>query len=70
MGKTIGAGHQSYNLMLALQLGVRFSVARVSGGPLPREPRAADFALKVKQFFPQEGTDMTPVHMTDNFVWK
>jgi hypothetical protein len=47
LGKTIGRGHQSYNLMLAMQLGVRYSVGRISTEPSPREPSASDFQLKV-----------------------
>ena len=70
LGKTIAAGHQSYNLMLALQLGLRYSVGRVSTESSPRELPPMDFGLKVKQFFPQEGSDMTPAHTCDEFIWK
>ncbi len=69
LGKTLTQGHQSYNLMLALQLGLRYSVGRITTEPSPRELPPLDFQLKVKQFFPQEGSDMTPTHACDEFIW-
>ncbi len=47
LGKTIGRGHQSYNLMLCLQLGVRYSIGRITSEPAPRELPPLDFQLKV-----------------------
>ncbi|GAX73550.1 hypothetical protein CEUSTIGMA_g1001.t1 [Chlamydomonas eustigma] len=70
LGKAVERGHQSYNLMLALQLGLRYSVGRVSTQPSQRNVPPQDFELKVKQFFPQSGSEMTPPHSCDEFVWK
>jgi hypothetical protein len=48
LGKTLGQGHQSYNLMLALQFGLRFSVGRISREPNRREMSGVEFEFKVR----------------------
>ena len=57
-------------LPLSLLLLLRYSVGRITTEPSPRELPPLDFQLKVKQFFPQDGSDMTPTHTCAEFVWK
>ncbi|CAA7388490.1 unnamed protein product [Spirodela intermedia] len=70
-GETISKGHKNYELMLNLQLGIRYSV----GKPAP----ATTFDLKASAFdpkekvwtkFPPEGTKHTPPHQSCEFKWK
>ncbi|XP_042416044.1 phosphatidylinositol 4-phosphate 5-kinase 6-like isoform X1 [Zingiber officinale] len=70
-GDAISKGHQKYELMLNLQLGIRHAV-----GKLP-EPKSLD--LKTPSFdpkekiwtrFPPEGTKHTPPHPCSDFKWK
>ncbi|KAL6010075.1 hypothetical protein ACLOJK_000506 [Asimina triloba] len=70
-GETISKGHKHYELMLGLQLGIRYSV----GKPAP----ATSLDLKLSAFdpkekawtkFPPEGTKHTPSHHSCEFRWK
>ncbi|MQL77907.1 hypothetical protein Taro_010322 [Colocasia esculenta] len=70
-GETISKGHKNYDLMLNLQLGIRYSV----GKPAP----ATTFDLKASAFdpkekvwtkFPPEGSKHTPPHQSSEFKWK
>ncbi|GAX73551.1 hypothetical protein CEUSTIGMA_g1002.t1 [Chlamydomonas eustigma] len=70
LGKTLSQGHQSYNLMLALQFGLRFSVGRISREPHRREMLGVEFDFKIKQFFPSSGSDITQPHACEDFTWK
>ncbi|XP_051149708.1 phosphatidylinositol 4-phosphate 5-kinase 1-like isoform X2 [Andrographis paniculata] len=69
-GKTILKGHKSYELMLNLQLGIRYSVGRHSS--LLRRLKAGDFDPKEKFWtrFPPEGSKVTPPHQCMEFRWK
>ncbi|KAK9815279.1 hypothetical protein WJX72_000998 [[Myrmecia] bisecta] len=69
-GETIYKGHRSYDLMLNLQLGIRYSVGKIT--PDPRVSKLTDehFRLKVKQFFPRDGSKATPPHPSADFRWK
>ncbi|XP_042430811.1 phosphatidylinositol 4-phosphate 5-kinase 1-like isoform X1 [Zingiber officinale] len=68
-GQTILKGHKNYDLMLNLQLGIRYSVGKP--GSL-RELRAGDFDPKEKFWtrFPPEGSKNTPPHHSTEFRWK
>jgi hypothetical protein len=47
MGEAVYKGHWSYELMLNLQLGIRYSVSRITPEPTPKELNASHFELKV-----------------------
>ncbi|XP_010533934.1 PREDICTED: phosphatidylinositol 4-phosphate 5-kinase 7 [Tarenaya hassleriana] len=64
-------GKQSYYLMLNLQLGIRYTVGKIT--PVPRrEVRASDFGdrARIRMFFPREGSQFTPPHKSIDFYWK
>ncbi|XP_062214864.1 phosphatidylinositol 4-phosphate 5-kinase 1-like isoform X2 [Phragmites australis] len=64
-------GHRSYYLMLNLQLGIRYTVGKITPVPL-REVRSNDFGprARIRMFFPCEGSQYTPPHCSVNFFWK
>ena len=69
-GETIQTGHRSYELMLDLQLGIRWSVAKITQSKAPRELSRESFegdALKVS--FPRQGSKETPPHPSADFKW-
>ncbi|KAL2345108.1 hypothetical protein Fmac_006393 [Flemingia macrophylla] len=70
-GEAIIKGHRSYDLMLNLQLGIRYTVGKIT--PIPtREVRASDFGPKASFWmdFPKEGSQLTPTHQSEDFKWK
>ncbi|KAK4774495.1 hypothetical protein SAY86_009430 [Trapa natans] len=69
-GQAISKGHKNYNLMLNLQLGIRYSMGR--HGSLARVLRQSDFDPKEKFWtrFPPEGSKTTPPHQSTEFRWK
>ncbi|KAL1337032.1 hypothetical protein AAHE18_10G106100 [Arachis hypogaea] len=69
-GQTIFKGHKNYELMLNLQLGIRYSVGKE--GSTLRELKLTDFDPKEKYWtrFPSEGSKITPPHQTAEFRWK
>ncbi|KAJ4705011.1 putative Phosphatidylinositol-4-phosphate 5-kinase [Melia azedarach] len=70
-GETIIKGHRSYDLMLSLQLGIRYTVGKIT--PVQRrEVRASDFGPRASFWmnFPKEGSQLTPTHQSDDFKWK
>ncbi|KAG4393878.1 hypothetical protein GLYMA_03G186300v4 [Glycine max] len=70
-GEAIIKGHRSYDLMLSLQLGIRYTVGKIT--PIPtRGVRASDFGPKASFWmdFPKEGSQLTPTHQSDDFKWK
>ncbi|KAH7297318.1 hypothetical protein KP509_26G065500 [Ceratopteris richardii] len=70
-GEAIFKGHQSYDLMVNLQLGIRYSVGKIT--PLPvRELSPADFGprARIGVNFPREGSQITPSHESVDFKWK
>ena len=74
MGETIYKGAPSYDLMLQLQLGIRWSVSRVTPEQ-PREIGDADFRqgspqAAVSARFPRGGSATTPPHASHDFKWK
>lgn len=70
-GETILKGHRSYDLMLSLQLGIRYTVGKIT--PIQRrEVRASDFGPRASFWmnFPKEGSQLTPSHHAEDFKWK
>ncbi|XP_010272887.1 PREDICTED: phosphatidylinositol 4-phosphate 5-kinase 1-like [Nelumbo nucifera] len=69
-GQTISKGHKNYDLMLNLQLGIRYSVGKPASRP--RDLRPADFDPREKYWtrFPPEGSKVTPPHQSVEFRWK
>ncbi|KMT08132.1 hypothetical protein BVRB_6g143810 [Beta vulgaris subsp. vulgaris] len=68
---TISSGNQSHYFMLNLQLGIRYTVGKIT--PVPaREVRCTDFAeqARIKMFFPRKGSQLTPPHYSLDFYWK
>ncbi|WOL14200.1 phosphatidylinositol 4-phosphate 5-kinase 1-like [Canna indica] len=70
-GQTISKGHKNYDLMLNLQLGIRYSIGRPGSAQL-RELRPSDFDPMEKFWtrFPPEGSKITPPHQSVEFRWK
>ncbi|CAN8287896.1 unnamed protein product [Cochlearia groenlandica] len=69
-GRTVTSEHKNYELMLNLQLGIRYSVGKHAS--VLRELRHCDFDPKDKQWtrFPTEGSKFTPPHLSVEFKWK
>ncbi|CAL9215856.1 unnamed protein product [Arabidopsis halleri] len=69
-GETISKGHKKYDLMLNLQLGIRYSVGKHAS--IVRDLKQNDFDPKEKFWtrFPPEGTKTTPPHQSVDFRWK
>ncbi|XVF00693.1 hypothetical protein REPUB_Repub04eG0023300 [Reevesia pubescens] len=64
-------GKSSYYLMLNLQLGIRYTVGKIT--PVPkREVRTADIGdrARITMFFPSKGSQFTPPHKSIDFYWK
>ncbi|XP_077213075.1 phosphatidylinositol 4-phosphate 5-kinase 2-like [Tasmannia lanceolata] len=70
-GQTISKGHKNYDLMLNLQLGIRYSVGKPASVNM-RDLRPADFDPREKYWtrFPPEGSKVTPPHQSVEFRWK
>ncbi|XP_038989169.1 phosphatidylinositol 4-phosphate 5-kinase 1-like isoform X4 [Phoenix dactylifera] len=68
---TISKGHKNYDLMLNLQLGIRYSVGKPASMQM-RDLRPADFDPREKFWtrFPPEGSKITPPHQSVEFRWK
>ncbi|XP_019181142.1 PREDICTED: phosphatidylinositol 4-phosphate 5-kinase 1-like [Ipomoea nil] len=69
-GQTISKGHKNYDLMLNLQLGIRYSVGKHAS--ILRDLKVNDFDPKEKFWtrFPSQGSKITPPHQTGEFWWK
>ncbi|CAJ1974771.1 unnamed protein product [Sphenostylis stenocarpa] len=69
-GHTVSKGHKNYDLMLNLQLGIRYSVGKHAS--VFQELRPGDFDPKEKFWtrFPPEGSKFTPPHQSVDFRWK
>ncbi|QCD84901.1 phosphatidylinositol 4-phosphate 5-kinase 1-like [Vigna unguiculata] len=69
-GQTVSRGHKSYDLILNLQLGIRYTVTKHAA--IVRELRPGDFDPKEKFWtrFPPEGSRFTPQHHSVDFRWK
>ncbi|RZC12842.1 Phosphatidylinositol 4-phosphate 5-kinase 7 isoform E [Glycine soja] len=67
----IFGGSRSYYLKLNLQLGIRYTVGKIT--PVPaREVRSSDFGdrARIRMYFPKEGSQLTPPHCSIDFYWK
>lgn len=64
-------GNQSYYLMLNLQLGIRYTVGKITPVPM-REVRYSDFGdrARIRMYFPRKGSQFTPPHYSIDFHWK
>ncbi|GAA0150179.1 kinase [Lithospermum erythrorhizon] len=64
-------GHKSYFLMLNLQLGIRYTVGKITPVPM-REVRPSDFEqrARIRMYFPRKGSQFTPPHRSIDFYWK
>ena len=70
-GETIVKGHRSYDLMLNLQLGIRYNIGKVNEEmPRPLEPSDFDKNINRQIFFPHNGSEDTPPHSSTDFYWK
>lgn len=69
-GETIYRGHRSYDLMISLQQGIRWSVGRGGMGRDSIILEDAHFREKGRQFFPHAGSHKTPPHPASDFAWK
>lgn len=69
-GQTISKGHKNYDLMLNLQLGIRYSIGKQAS--ILRELKLSDFDPREKFWtrFPPEGSKFTPPHQSVDFKWK
>ncbi|KAL8152870.1 hypothetical protein V2J09_010630 [Rumex salicifolius] len=70
-GEAIIKGHRSYDLMLSLQLGIRYTVGKIT--PIQkREVRGSDFGPQASFWmnFPKNGSQLTPPHKSEDFKWK
>ncbi|CAI9787023.1 unnamed protein product [Fraxinus pennsylvanica] len=69
-GQTISRGHKNYDLMLNLQLGIRYSIGKYAS--ILRDLKPGDFDPNEKFWtrFPPEGSRMTPPHQSAEFRWK
>uniref|UniRef100_A0ACD5X496 Uncharacterized protein n=1 Tax=Avena sativa TaxID=4498 RepID=A0ACD5X496_AVESA len=70
-GEAIIKGHRSYDLMLCLQLGIRYTVGKIT--PIQRrEVRASDYGPNASFWmnFPKDGSRLTPSHRAVDFKWK
>lgn len=70
-GEKIFKGHRSYDLMLSLQLGIRYSVGKITPEP-KRAIFPSDFGPKARIWmnFPKDGSQLTPPHQSVDFKWK
>ncbi|KAF9608426.1 hypothetical protein IFM89_009792 [Coptis chinensis] len=69
--KNIFKGRGSYFLMLNLQLGIRYTVGKVTPVPM-REVLSSDFGPRARiwVYFPKDGSQFTPPHRSIGFYWK
>ncbi|KAJ7957106.1 Phosphatidylinositol 4-phosphate 5-kinase [Quillaja saponaria] len=69
-GQAISKGHKNYDLMLNLQLGIRYTVGKHAS--ILCELKPGDFDPKEKFWtrFPPEGSKSTPPHQSVDFRWK
>ena len=54
-GESIYKGHRSYDLMLNLQLGIRFSVGSITSKPVPNQLSDSDFRRTVSRWNRPQG---------------
>ncbi|PON92325.1 Phosphatidylinositol-4-phosphate 5-kinase [Trema orientale] len=64
-------GRWSHYLRLNLQLGIRYTVGKITPVPV-REVRSSDFGerARIRMYFPKKGSQFTPPHDSIDFYWK
>ncbi|XP_024026158.1 phosphatidylinositol 4-phosphate 5-kinase 7 isoform X1 [Morus notabilis] len=64
-------GRRSHYLRLNLQLGIRYTVGKITPVPV-REVRSSDFGdrARIRMYFPRKGSQFTPPHDSIDFYWK
>ncbi|KAH7518800.1 hypothetical protein FEM48_Zijuj09G0209400 [Ziziphus jujuba var. spinosa] len=64
-------GRRSNYLRLNLQLGIRYTVGKITPVPM-REVRSSDFGdrARIRMYFPKNGSQFTPPHKSVDFYWK
>lgn len=64
-------GNRSHYLKLNLQLGIRYTVGKITPVPM-REVRLSDFGdqARIRMYFPRRGSQFTPPHYSIDFHWK
>ncbi|KAL3641318.1 Phosphatidylinositol 4-phosphate 5-kinase 1 [Castilleja foliolosa] len=69
-GLTVSKGHKNYDLMLNLQLGIRYTAGKHAS--ILRDLKPSDFDPKEKFWtkFPSLGSKITPPHQSAEFRWK
>ncbi|XP_030938570.1 phosphatidylinositol 4-phosphate 5-kinase 2-like [Quercus lobata] len=69
-GQKVSKGHKNYDLMINLQMGIRYTVGKDAS--MVRELRPGDFDPMEKFWtrFPPEGSKCTPPHQSVDFKWK
>ncbi|CAM8908197.1 unnamed protein product [Rhodiola kirilowii] len=69
-GQTVSKGHKKYELMLNLQLGIRYTVGKHAS--VSSDVKPSDFEPKDKFWtrFPPEGSKTTPPYQSMDFRWK
>jgi len=71
MGEIVYKGSPSFDLMLNLQLGIRYTLTTLSKlPPLTGALEKAHFEEKVWLKFPRSGSEVTPPHPSNDFKWK
>ncbi|XP_074279513.1 phosphatidylinositol 4-phosphate 5-kinase 1-like [Silene latifolia] len=70
IGKTVCKGDKNYDLIVSLQLGIRYSLGKYSS--TSRELKSNDFDPMQKFWtkFPPQGSKLTPTHKATEFRWK
>ncbi|KAH9612051.1 hypothetical protein KSS87_013857 [Heliosperma pusillum] len=70
IGKTVCKGDKNYDLIVSLQLGIRYSLGKYSS--TSRELKSSDFDPMQKFWtrFPPQGSKFTPNHKSTEFRWK
>lgn len=77
LGEVVYKGHHSFELMLSLQLGLRYSVGKMLRPSSSKDPpnlrgfevAERDFTEKNRISFPHAGSNTTPAHPSSDFTW-
>lgn len=69
LGRQLYEGHHAWPMMLAIKLGIAYSVSRASADPIC-ELGLPDFNVQFKRRFPPAGSNLTAAHSGEDFVFK
>ncbi|CAB4317984.1 unnamed protein product [Prunus armeniaca] len=69
-GQTISKGHKNYDLMLNLQLGIRYSIGKHASMVRDLKPSDLDPKEKFWTKFQPKGSNKTPPHQSFEYRWK